>query len=154
MNVKYHIRKSNKGYVLSGTPARIVAKEALVLLFDIECEAATVFVNHKKYQLLNGACSVPASSVSPLLEISLRYIKDGITYTAECESLFERDGYLYGQKETLDSFCKLKHATVALMKASEELEARTAALERKCAELEHKLNGTDIFDLNEQEKEK
>lgn len=155
MKIIYYIDSLGNGRIINGTPAQKQVGDDLTLMFDVQCSSAHIYFGGKRYAVCNGVVTIPYTRISKCNNLLLQYAKkDGSTCFAECESLFERDGYLYGQKETLDSFCKLKHATVALMKASEELEARTAALERKCAELEHKLNGTDIFDLNEQEKEK
>lgn len=149
MRIRYHITSDGKGLILDGTPVEKRPGEDLTLIFDAKCDSSCLFFGGKRYQMQGGVALIPYAGVSIFNELRLQCTKDGVTSTFGCEPIMERDGHLLGRDEHSGHYPELKHIAVALIKENEELAARIAALEKKCAELEYKLDGTDIFDLSE-----
>ena len=153
MKIEYYINRFGEGDICAGTPCKLKSKRPLALVFGSEYDGGECIINYKRYPIKNGECILPAKSISPLIEISVQITKDGTTRTYVCEPLHDKNGYLVGASEDvsyevhLTHFAALKHLTVRQDRELAGLEARMLAAEIKYAELERKLNGTDIFDL-------
>lgn len=149
MRIRYYIDSNGAGRVLSGTPAKLASGEDMTLIFEGADSPSAVYANRKRYTVQGNAALVPAANISAYNDITLQCSKDGITKTYALEPLIERDGYLIGRDEHSGHYLELKQTAVVLTKLTDELVGRVAALEKKCAKLEYKLDGTDIFDLND-----
>lgn len=135
--------------MLEGTPAKLDSKD-MTLIFDTSHTVQAIYVNRKKYAVRGGVALVPAERISAYNDITAQCVtKDGETKMIAVEALIERDGYLIGISEHTGHYLELKQCAVALTKLCEAQGAKLSALEKKCSRLEYKLDGTDIFDLEE-----
>jgi hypothetical protein len=149
VRIRYYLDSNGVGRVLTGTPAKLAPGDDMTLIFEGAVSPSAVCVNRKRYAVQGNAALVAAEKISAYNDITLQCTADGVTKTYALEPLMERDGYLVGRDEHSGHYLELKQATVALTKLTDELSERVTALEKKCAKLEYKLDGTDIFDLND-----
>lgn len=158
MKIEYYINRFGEGDICSGTPCKINLRSPITFVFGREYDGGECIINHRRYPIVNGECTLPAKALSPIIEILVQITREGATKTYSCEPLHERGGYYVGATEDvsydvhLKHFTALKHLSVLQDRELASLEARMIAAEIKYAELEKKLNGTDFFDLAEREK--
>ena len=149
MRIKYYIDSKDRALVLEGTPAKLDSGD-MTLMFETVHTVQAIYVNRKKYAVSGGVALIPAERVSSYNDITVQCTtKDGAIKMIAAEALIERDGYLIGISEHTGHYLELKQCVVALTKLCEAQGAKLSALEKKCSRLEYKLEGTDIFDLEE-----
>lgn len=157
MKIEYYIDRLGVGEICSGTPCRIDLRSPITFVFGREYDGGECIINYRRYPIVNGECALPAKALSPIIELSVQITSNGVTKTYSCEPLHDRGGFYVGATEDvsyevhLKHFTALKHLCIQQDRELAFFEKRLKAVEAKYAELERKLNGTDIFDLAERE---